>query len=65
MREPGSLAACANASLFELHQIGNQQEQPAHPCSEFARGQDEVIDIGDRLDLRTDAGGTFLVEPAR
>ncbi len=56
-------AACER--VVETHQIGNEQEQPSHPCGELTPGEDEVVDIGDGLGVGTDANGPLLVEPAR
>src|SRR6516162_1583154 len=63
MREPGSLAACASASLSSRTRSGTNRNSP--PCDELARAEHEVADIGDGLCIGTGPDGTLLVEPAR
>ncbi len=58
-------AACEGVVAVEAHQIGNEQEQPSPPGGELPLGEDEVLDVGDRLHVGADAEGAFLVEPAR
>src|SRR5215469_5969395 len=66
MPEPGSLAACAHASIaIKPHQIGDEKEQSACPGGEFTRGEHEIADIGDGLYVGADPARTLLVEPAR
>src|SRR5579864_7405037 len=55
MREPGSLAACAHAIAVKAHQIGDEQEQPAHAGGELAGAENEIMNIGDGLRAGTDA----------
>jgi hypothetical protein len=61
----GKLGGLRQCVALEPHQIGDEQEQSAHPCGELARAEHEVADIGDSLRIGTDADGTFLIEPAR
>ncbi len=58
----GGLRQCV---ALKPHQIGDEQEQSAHPCGELAWAEHEVADVGDSLRIGTDADGTLLVEPAR
>src|SRR3954468_7414469 len=53
------------AVAVKLDQIGNEQEQPAHPGGELSFGEDEVLDVGYGFDGRSDAEGTFFTTASR
>ena len=61
----GQLGAKRQRIAVETYQVGNEQKQPSHPCSELTPSEDEVVDIGDGLGVGTDANGPLLVEPTR
>jgi len=61
----GKLGGLRQRVALEPHQIGDEQEQSAHPCGELARRENEIMNIGDGLRIGTDADRTLLVEPAR
>ncbi len=48
----------------QMHQIGNEQEQPSDPRRELARRQREATDVGDGLGAGPGLNGTLVVEPA-
>ena len=49
---------------LDMHQIGNEQEQPSHPGGELTRRQGEAAYIGHRFRARTDQNRALFVEPA-
>src|SRR5258708_23740569 len=48
----------------QMHQIGDEQEQPSDPRRELARRQREATDVGDGLGAGPGLNGTLVVEPA-
>ena len=61
----GQLGAVRQGVAVEPHQVGNEEEQPAHARGELARSERELAHVGDRLNSGANPDRALLVEATR